>query len=80
MKPCGVLAALVALVGTVTQAASTFKPTKPPAVPLAVRSPYLSAWLQGDSGGILPGTWPQFWTYVHLGQTPERKTKTASLS
>lgn len=78
MRPCGMLAALVALVATVTQAASTFKPTKPPAVPLAVRSPYLSAWLQGEAGGILPGTWPQFWTYVHLVQTPERKRRLAA--
>jgi len=40
-------------------ATPTFTPVRPPAVPLAVRSPYLSAWLQGDS---LPGTWPTFWT------------------
>ncbi|MGI8414681.1 MAG: glutaminase domain-containing protein, partial [Nakamurella sp.] len=37
----------------------TFTPVRPPAVPLAVRSPYLSAWLAADS---LPGTWPTFWT------------------
>ncbi|MDQ2848786.1 MAG: DUF5127 domain-containing protein [Actinomycetota bacterium] len=37
----------------------TFRPVRPPAVPLAVRSPYLSAWLAADS---LPGTWPTFWT------------------
>ena len=34
-------------------------PLRPPAVPLAVRSPYLSTWLRADS---LPGTWPTFWT------------------
>ncbi|ERT02943.1 hypothetical protein HMPREF1624_01247 [Sporothrix schenckii ATCC 58251] len=45
--------------------ASTFSPLRPPAIPLAVRSPYLSTWLNGDSGGILPGSWPQFWA----GQT-----------
>ena len=28
-------------------------------MPLAVRSPYLTTWLPGDS---LPGTWPTFWT------------------
>ncbi|MFC7178133.1 glutaminase domain-containing protein [Kitasatospora paranensis] len=38
--------------------ASTFGPLRPPAVPLAVRSPYLSTWLPGDS---LVGTWPAFW-------------------
>ncbi len=53
---------LAALAGTLAQAASTFKPARPPAVPLAVKSPYLNTWLQGDSGGILPGSWPQFWT------------------
>ncbi|MHB1511033.1 MAG: glutaminase domain-containing protein [Acidimicrobiales bacterium] len=31
---------------------------RPPAVPLAVRSPYLNAWLPGDT---LPGTWPMRW-------------------
>jgi hypothetical protein len=34
-------------------------PVRPPAVPLAVRSPYLSTWLAADN---LPGTWPTFWT------------------
>jgi hypothetical protein len=32
---------------------------RPPAVPLAVRGPYLSTWLPATS---LPGTWQQFWT------------------
>ncbi|WP_211265357.1 glutaminase domain-containing protein [Actinacidiphila oryziradicis] len=39
-------------------AASTFSPLRPPATPLAVRSPYLSTWLAGDN---LAGTWPTFW-------------------
>ena len=44
-------------------AASVFTPTRPPAVPLAVRSPYLNAWLQGGSSGcVLPGAWPRHWT------------------
>lgn len=34
-------------------------PLRPPAFPLAVRSPYLSSWLAADN---LPGTWPTFWT------------------
>jgi Glutaminase A six helical-hairpin domain/Domain of unknown function (DUF5127)/Domain of unknown function (DUF4964) len=34
-------------------------PIRPPAVPLAVRGPYLSTWLPATT---LPGTWPQFWT------------------
>jgi hypothetical protein len=37
----------------------TYDPVRPPAVPLAVRSPYLSTWLAADT---LPGTWPTFWT------------------
>ncbi|MEU6853427.1 DUF5127 domain-containing protein [Actinacidiphila alni] len=36
-----------------------FDPIRPPAVPLAVRSPYLSTWLAGD---LLAGRWPSFWT------------------
>ena len=32
---------------------------RPPAVPLAVKSPYLSTWLAADN---LPGSWPTFWT------------------
>src|SRR6266702_1250388 len=38
--------------------ATTFSPLRPPATPLAVRSPYLTTWLAGDT---LPGTWPTFW-------------------
>lgn len=33
-------------------------PVRPPAVPLAVRSPYLTTWQQADT---LPGTWSTFW-------------------
>jgi hypothetical protein len=39
-------------------APSTFK-VRPPATPLAVRSPYLSTWLAGD---YLAGEWAGFWT------------------
>jgi hypothetical protein len=39
--------------------ASTFHPIRPPATPLAVRSPYLSSWLAADT---LPGNWATFWT------------------
>jgi hypothetical protein len=34
-------------------------PIRPPAVPLAVRQPYLSTWLGATA---LPGTWGSFWT------------------
>jgi hypothetical protein len=44
---------------SITIGSSTFDPVRPPATPLAVRSPYLTTWLAGD---MLPGTWPTFWT------------------
>jgi hypothetical protein len=67
------VAALPALAGTASaetaptttpsavtpKVASTFHPIRPPAVPLAVRSPYLSTWLGADT---LPGSWAKFWT------------------
>ncbi|KAK4191152.1 hypothetical protein QBC35DRAFT_36876 [Podospora australis] len=56
------VAALTAMGSKIGGSASSFYPTRPPAVPLAVRSPYLNAWLQGESGCILPGSWPRHWT------------------
>ncbi|RDW86226.1 glutaminase GtaA [Aspergillus mulundensis] len=54
-------ASLIAL----TNAQSTFSPARPPALPLAVKSPYLSTWLSagrdGGNGGYLAGEWPTFW-------------------
>jgi hypothetical protein len=41
-----------------TAAATTFSPLRPPATPLAVRSPYLSTWQASDT---LTGTWSSFW-------------------
>jgi hypothetical protein len=48
-----------AAAGTASSPAPVDIPLRPPAVPLAVRSPYLSTWLAADN---LPGTWPTFWT------------------
>jgi len=52
---------------------STFSPARPPAIPLAVRFPYLSTWLRagsdGGNGGYLPGEWPIFWTGQVTGWT-----------
>ncbi|QIX00304.1 hypothetical protein AMS68_005821 [Peltaster fructicola] len=54
-------------------AASIFSPLRPPSIPLAVRSPYLSAWQQagadGGNGGYLAGQWPTFWRGQVTGWT-----------
>ena len=59
------LARLASAIG-VTSAASTFSPARPPAIPLAVKSPYLNTWLNagsdGGNGGYLAGEWPKFWS------------------
>jgi len=46
------------------EAASTFKPARPPAIPLAVKSPYLNTILEAGStnGGTLAGKWAQHWS------------------
>lgn len=38
------------------------KPFNPHSIPLAVRSPYLSAWLPQGAGKALNEEWPAFWT------------------
>jgi hypothetical protein len=40
----------------------TSTPFNPASIPLAVRSPYLSAWLNQGSGTALNADWPRFWT------------------
>jgi hypothetical protein len=44
-------------------AAATFNPARPPAIPLAVKSPYMNVVLPAGcvNGGNLPGQWPTFW-------------------
>jgi len=42
----------------VYNAAPTITPIRPPAVPLIVRSPYVSTW---QTTNVLPGTWSTFW-------------------
>ncbi|ORY78924.1 glutaminase GtaA [Leucosporidium creatinivorum] len=45
--------------------ASSFTPLLPPAIPLAVKSPYVNAWLpaggEHGSGGYLVGSWTKHW-------------------
>jgi hypothetical protein len=53
------LAAATDLTGLTSTATPRYDPIRPPAIPLVVRSPYLSTWLAADN---LPGTWPTFWT------------------
>ncbi|EPT03715.1 hypothetical protein FOMPIDRAFT_1022289 [Fomitopsis schrenkii] len=68
----GLLSFLVALFACVGFALSSpswkVTPFTPPSVPLAVRSPYLSAWLpQSANTGTALTTWPQFWNGDTLG-------------
>jgi len=44
-----------------------FSPLRPPAVPLAVRSPYLSTWVSTHNQETLNGQWPIFWTGAEVG-------------
>lgn len=48
----------------------TATPFNPAAVPLAVKTPYLSCWLPQGGGTALNGAWPTFWT----GTVRERAT------
>ncbi len=62
------LAALLGLCQHMSMAVSTFSPARPPAIPLAVKSPYMNTYLfagsDGGNGGYLAGQWPQFWALV----------------
>ncbi|KAK7060514.1 hypothetical protein VNI00_001279 [Paramarasmius palmivorus] len=42
-------------------------PFNPPSFPLAVRHPYLSAWLHQGDGTALNGGWPMFWNTRIVG-------------
>ncbi|THX89136.1 DUF1793-domain-containing protein [Aureobasidium pullulans] len=50
-----------------TSSAIDYTPIQPPSYPLAVRNPYLSAWLPGDQVAKLPTAQPQFWYGNNLG-------------
>ncbi|KAH8646828.1 hypothetical protein BX600DRAFT_420703 [Xylariales sp. PMI_506] len=44
-----------------------YSPARPPAIPLAVRSPYTSAWQSTANNGTLNSDSPIFWPGNHLG-------------
>nr|GAT61417.1 predicted protein [Mycena chlorophos] len=65
MKTISLLGALASLAllspvvsNPVNEKRQSFASVRPPAVPLAVRSPYVSTWSPANS---LVGTWPTFW-------------------
>ncbi|KAI1142549.1 glutaminase A [Hypoxylon sp. FL0543] len=66
-----VLAGVALFCGSLVHAASSFSPARPPAIPLAVKGPYLNSWLDvgsdGGNGGYLAGEWPMFWTQQITG-------------
>ncbi|KAI0881842.1 glutaminase A [Annulohypoxylon maeteangense] len=66
-----VLVAGVAFGSSLVHAASSFSPARPPAIPLAVKGPYLNSWLHvgsdGGNGGYLAGEWPVFWSQQITG-------------
>ncbi|KAF9451663.1 DUF1793-domain-containing protein [Macrolepiota fuliginosa MF-IS2] len=59
---------LLICVGSIHAAVTwTATPFNPPSFPLAVRTPYLSAWLAQGSGAALNDVWPTFWTGQIVG-------------
>ena len=62
------LSALLPCFFNLSRAQSSFSPARPPAIPLAVKSPYVNTWQQagsdGGNGGYLAGQWPTFWQWV----------------
>ncbi|KDQ64628.1 hypothetical protein JAAARDRAFT_201939 [Jaapia argillacea MUCL 33604] len=63
------LVSLTALVAAahVLAVSWTATPFNPASVPLAVRTPYLSCWLNQGAGTALNAAWPSFWTGSTLG-------------
>ncbi|KAM0716266.1 hypothetical protein Q7P37_007711 [Cladosporium fusiforme] len=62
---------IVLYLASLIAAQSSFTPLRPPSIPLAVRSPYISTWQQagsnGGNGGYLAGQWPSFWAGAVTG-------------
>ncbi|KAH8884348.1 DUF1793-domain-containing protein [Thozetella sp. PMI_491] len=64
MRFASLLGAISAFGAAVT--AVNFKPARPPAIPLALSSPYVNMWLRGDT---LPGNWATHWSGNIIGMT-----------
>lgn len=63
LKPTLFMALPAVLVSSIVGATPwTATPFSPPAIPLAVKSPYVSAWLMQGQGAALNDAWPNFWT------------------
>lgn len=56
----------VSLFSSEQQHLVTHQPARPPSYPLAVRNPYLSAWMPSDQVQTLPYAEPQFWAGQNL--------------
>ncbi|KAI0779898.1 DUF1793-domain-containing protein [Fomes fomentarius] len=68
LKPTFLMALSAVLVSSIVGATPwTATPFSPPAIPLAVKSPYVSAWLMQGQGAALNDAWPNFWTGTILG-------------
>ncbi|KAJ7129539.1 DUF1793-domain-containing protein [Mycena epipterygia] len=68
MRSWACASALLLPLVTVVQAISwTATPFNPASIPLAVRTPYLNAWLPQGAGAALNDVWPTFWTGSILG-------------
>ncbi|TFK75792.1 DUF1793-domain-containing protein [Pluteus cervinus] len=63
------LSALLLLRSALAAPSWSATPILPGSIPLAVRTPYLSAWLPQGGGQALNDVWPQFWTGSALGWT-----------
>jgi len=79
-SPADFLLALSSItVGVVAQTNGqwTASPFNPPAVPLAVKSPYLNSWLaQGGNPPAANEAWPDFWNEVgHIAGTSSGDTE-----
>ncbi|KAH8830455.1 DUF1793-domain-containing protein [Flagelloscypha sp. PMI_526] len=61
------ISTLLSLCAATYAASWTATPLQPPSYPLAVRGPYLSAWLPQKAGQALNDVWPQFWAGQILG-------------